>query len=586
MDTWTPPNSEYPPPKPGEPALHAAARLGDHARIRELVAGGAPIDALFDMGLDPGAYPSEMSALMVAAGSGDGASADTVRLLIELGADPTLRTRWGSAATCACQGLGWNYRPGGDAERLEFLLSLGSQLPTNTSSANRVLCKAAESGDAARLRLLLKHGLDARGYFDPEEARQSHRAMMQLMESQRAAHPELLPKLSGEIQESMDETMRQLEAERLAETMSAPSSYQIPLFCAAQSGSEECVRMLLAAGADPMQRDECKQTAMYYAASLGVMRELMNAGLPIEDQDKYGCGPLCNAISDGGDVVERVRAYIDAGANVNAVYDRGYTVFMSAMGSSRDPAVYRLLVERGADPHAVTELGYNAWHAAIDVSGEANSVESVRAAFTYLKELGVDLEHRNNLEETPLAYAISRGTGIEARELCAVGANPNAVCELNRCGRDACKSAELPLLFQVLFGIGIDKDVKADALLRAGADPSVKDVEGFTVLGRAAAELCAQAADYQGTYRRFSEGLRATTAGFARLPREREPFLAIVGPAFGEYVDQFAAAIPLAEGDEFAEKHRAALVSCIRSLVAYECWAWWAARQTKDEGAG
>ncbi|MFO0833635.1 MAG: ankyrin repeat domain-containing protein [Phycisphaerales bacterium] len=583
MDEWTPPNSQYPPPKPGEPALHAAARLGDHAKIREVVAGGAPIDAVFDMGLDPGAYPSEMSALMVAAGSGDGASVATVRLLLELGADPTLRTRWWSAATCACQGLGWNYRPGGDTERLELLLSMGSPLPTNASSANRVLCKAAENGDAARLRVLLKHGLDARGYFDPEEARKGHLAMVQMMESQRAAHPGLFPKLSGEIQTSMDETMRQLEAERLSECMSAPSSFQIPLFCAAESGSEECVRMLLDAGADPMQRDDCKQTAMYYAASLGVIRVLMNAGLPIEDQDKYGCGPLCNAMSDGEDGIERIRAYIDAGANVNAVHDRGYTVFMSAIGSSRHPSVYRLLVERGADPHVVSELGYNAWHAAIDVSGEANSEESVRAIFSYLKELGVDPEHRNNLGETPLAYAISRGTGIEVRELCAAGANPNAVCEFYRCGNDACKSAELSLLFHAVFGTGIDKDVKTDALLRAGATPSAKDTEGITVLGRAVAELCAQAADYQGTYRRFFEGLRAATAAFAELPNEREPFIATVEPPFAEYVNEFAAATPLADSDEFAEKHRAAIVGCICSLASYECWAWWAARPSKDD---
>ncbi len=575
MNTWTPPNAEYPPPKPGEPALHAAARLGDHARIRELVAGGAPIDGVFDMGLDPGAYPQEMSALMVAAGSGDGASVETVRLLIELGADPNLWTRSGSAATCACQGLGWNYRPGGDAERLEVMLSLGSPLPMKASSANRVLCKAAESGDAARLGVLLRHGLSARGHFDPEEAQQSHLSIVEMMEKQRAAHPELFPKVSGEVPSSWDETLKQMEAERLAERMSAPMSHEIPLFCAAESGSEECVRMLLSAGADAMQRDDSKQTAMYYAASLEVMRVLMEAGLPIEDEDKYGCSPLCNAISDGGETLQRVIAYLDAGADVNAVHDRGYTVFMSAIGSSRDPAIYRLLVERGADPHAVSELGYNAWHAAIDVSGEANSEESVRAAFSYLKELGVDLEHRNNRGETPLAYAIWHGTDVEVRVLCEVGANPNAVCEYQRCEKDACTSSELPLLFHVVLGWGIDEHAKVESLLRAGADPLVKDPGGFTALQRAVADLCAGTADYAKSYQEFFDGLRKLMFGDGAIPREREEFLAQANPFVREHVERFAQTLPPVEDDESSRRRRANEVHCIGSLAIYEGWARW-----------
>ena len=37
------------------------------------------------------------------------------------------------------------------------------------------------------------------------------------------------------------------------------------------------------------------------------------------------------------------------------------------------PDAMRLLIASGADPHAVTELGYNAFHAAIDVDFEANA---------------------------------------------------------------------------------------------------------------------------------------------------------------------------------------------------------------------
>jgi hypothetical protein len=58
---------------------------------------------------------------------------------------------------------------------------------------------------------------------------------------------------------------------------------------------------------------------------------------------------------------------------VNATHDRGYTVFMSAVASmERQRVIFERLVAAGADPHAVSELGFTAFHAAVDVSGEAN----------------------------------------------------------------------------------------------------------------------------------------------------------------------------------------------------------------------
>jgi len=63
--------------------------------------------------------------LMVAAGSGDGAGAETVELLLQLGAAPRQKLMGRSAARFACKGLGFNYRPGGDATRLRRLLETG-----------------------------------------------------------------------------------------------------------------------------------------------------------------------------------------------------------------------------------------------------------------------------------------------------------------------------------------------------------------------------------------------------------------------------------------------------------------------------
>src|SRR5207244_3993288 len=73
-------NPHYLPPKRGEPPLHRAARLGDHERIRRLVNEGRDINLPFDIRLDPKGRSALATPLMVAAGSGDGASLETMRL--------------------------------------------------------------------------------------------------------------------------------------------------------------------------------------------------------------------------------------------------------------------------------------------------------------------------------------------------------------------------------------------------------------------------------------------------------------------------------------------------------------------------
>lgn len=103
------PNKEYLPPKRGEPELHRAARVGDHKSIQNLIRSGADINAVFDIQLDPGARECPATPLMVAAGSGDGANVETVRLLLEAKADPKIRLNCMTAADFAARGLGWNY---------------------------------------------------------------------------------------------------------------------------------------------------------------------------------------------------------------------------------------------------------------------------------------------------------------------------------------------------------------------------------------------------------------------------------------------------------------------------------------------
>jgi ankyrin repeat protein len=572
VDTWTPPNSKHPPPKSDEPPLHQAARIADHDSIRRLIAEGADINAEFDVGLDPGAYPLHATPLMVAAGSGDGASVETVKLLLSLGADPKRETDAGSAAVFASGGLGWNYKPGGDAERLRAVMEAGAPLPRDPAKANRCLCEAAALGDPKRLELLLHAGINPRGSWDPERARKSFLEMERAMERFRQSQPDFMEGMPESVRQSYAESGRKLNQERLERHCLAPSPYEIPLFRAAESGNAECVRMLLRAGADAQARDSSSRTAMYRADSPAVISELIEAGLPVDDSDQFGWTPLVNALSEGVSELPRIRALVAAGANVNGVHDRGYTVFMSAVGSERSIEVLRLLVELGANPLAVSDLGFNAFHAAVDVSGEANSEVSVRETLGYLKELGVDIEHRNGAGLTPLCRAVFEGTGITVRVLCELGADPNVRCRRTMCRDDTC-DAELPVLLHIAQGWGVHQDVKCAALLEFGADPSVTDPSGCIPVAYAVSRFCKTSPEPDKAFYAFFGGLQALWKPGNRLPESRKDFVSSFKQVVCVYVEAFAATIPIVRHSRFDEQQRTEHLATIAELCAYEMWA-------------
>lgn len=570
---FDPPLNDFPPPKEGEPPLHRAARVGDVAAIRRLVAAGEPLDATFNTELDPGAYAREATPLMVAAGSSDGANVQTLAVLLELGADPALVIDDRSAVTFACEGLSCWYKPGGDAARLRYLLEHGGKLPADPQRVNDLLCCVARAGDAARVAVLLDAGANARGYFDRDRAREEQRETDERMNRQFPQEPPSW--LEGDAQALADYAAEEAKeaAQRFERQTSAPAWLHIPLFRAAESGSAACVTALLAARADAKARDNSGRTAVHYAASAEVLSVLTRAGLSLSDTDDSGWSALETAMMDGEAALPRIKALIAAGADVNATHDHGYTVFMSAVGSNRYPALLRTLVAAGANPHAVSEYGYNAFHAAIDVNFEANAQESVRDTLGYLKELGVNIEHRNQSGLTPLARAIESGTPTDVAVLCELGADVNAVCTLCIPSRIESLSREEPVLFHALVGMGTCKDEKTLALLRAGANPLVKDAEGQTPLSHAVADLCREAPDDAAAWSAFYAGLQNVFSTLGKVPCEREAFVAAVAPPIGAYVTTFAASIPLDTSSEYAQQWRDESIAMITALAAYTAHA-------------
>jgi ankyrin repeat protein len=236
------------------------------------------------------------------------------------------------------------------------------------------------------------------------------------------------------------------------------------------------VRALLDAGADPQARARGNETALFKVRSAAVARVLVDVGLSVRDVNWLRWDPLRAAVSDGS--ILAVDALLAVGADCNATYDRGFTIFMTAAGfMERSTKMMSRIVRAGANVHAVSELSYNAFHAAIDVNGEeANSLLNVRRTMVYLKHLGIALEQVNHRGLTPLGRAIHEGTAVEVRVLCEVGANVDATAPYPRGGRPE----RVALVFHAIDAY--DAAGKLEPMLRAGARLDVRDPWGRTPL--------------------------------------------------------------------------------------------------------
>jgi len=300
---WAAPNSEYRPPKPGEPPLHAAARVGDPDKISSLVAAGTAVDALFEIQLDPGARAERATALMVAAGSNDGATVETVQLLLDLGASPGPGLSGVSALWYACSGLGWNYPLGGDAPRVAALLEAGAD--PNVSRPNSsgdqpgvsALARASSTGDATRVEMLLDAGADP----DPAGGR---------------------------------------------------PPFELPLYQAAESGSGACVSLLLKAGADPMPHfDGDEDPPIASAGSVEVLEALLEAGANPNAPCTFGnsvAGCLSRQPIGVNVRIEMLRILINRGIDINQVELHSTPLASAAMNANQEAV--EVLLNVGADP--------------------------------------------------------------------------------------------------------------------------------------------------------------------------------------------------------------------------------------------
>ena len=283
------------------------------------------------------------------------------------------------------------------AERLRYLLDIGFDATECNYAGRSLVTEAAGAGDPARLQLLLGRGASAIPIRTPEMA--AHKSLRQV-EGDGGSFP----------------------------------SYQIPTFQASVSGSGECVRLLVDAGADPNTRDAAGGTPLMQAGSAEVVAALLEAGADLaarRGEDDVLDEMLQSSELSWPQMQEVAEALLTAGVSLEGHKQRGHNRLAMAAFRQLDDAVAFLLA-LGADPNGVGPVG-SPLHA-ICWQGEYDDDDTNAACeriITLLVEAGADLEACNEHGRRPLHEACSGDGGNQTavRTLLRYGVEVDPVSE-------------------------------------------------------------------------------------------------------------------------------------------------------------
>jgi ankyrin repeat protein len=439
------------------PALAVAQAHAGAADIRlvQAVKAGddAAANALLQKHVDANsAEPDGTTALHWAVRSNDVALVDR---LLRAGANPKATNRYGiSPIYLACQN--------GSAAVVTRLLKAGVSANATGPFGETALMTCAHTGVVDAARVLIEAGASI-------DAVESWRGQTALMWAAAEGHPEMMRALiAAGADVNARSAIQNWERQRTLEPRDKwlPPGGLTPLLFATREGCVDCVTVLLDAKADINVIDPDGTSGLVSALINGhydVAALLIERGIDVNIPDKTGRTALYAAVDDHTmptsnrpspkeidnrlTSLDIIRMLLDHGANVNAELrtqipyrtklDRGGDTVLSGgttpllrAAKAGDAVVVKLLLERGADPKAVTTRGrVNAIMLAADVgtreedmTGRGKTEQDAIQTIDLLRSAGVDLNAQDTQGRTAAYGAAQWGRTEVVKFLAKSGA--------------------------------------------------------------------------------------------------------------------------------------------------------------------
>lgn len=419
-----------------------AAEHKDLAAVRALIGQHAPVD---------GAQSDGSTALIWAAHWNNPAMVDA---LLAAAANAKATNRYGiSALSEACTN--------GNAMIIAKLLDAGADANSVSEEGETALMTASRTGNLDAVKALIAHKADV-------NAKEAARGQNALMWAAAENHPEVVKYLiahGADVNATstvFDFTSMKPKAGSVP--MNFPRGGFTPLLFAARQGNLECARILIESGANINLADPDSTTALVVAIinyHYDLAGLLLEKGADPNIADKRGRTPLYAAvdmhtvdvstrptpkINDVLTSVDLVKMILAKGGNPNAQLksfipprgvldgaDRtladGATPFFRA-AKSGDTQLMRILLDAGADPKLTPKDGTTALMAAAGIGWRDGKTKGTEAenleALKLCIQLGLDVNAKNNQDETALHGAASRGADSIVQFLADKGAKLDA----------------------------------------------------------------------------------------------------------------------------------------------------------------